>query len=371
MRDILAAELLAKVLNWSPEDIARERPLLQAMASFKYDSYEQYSPGMRFIESLALWLNQFDEADRAIAYEFIKNKLIFCSSQEMNHFVEVAYPDYIRPFIVKDVAKAHSMNPNHIGKVVTSNHFRIHQRQTLFLGLSDGVRIDTFRRANPDLNHEQILQTYEFPHRNAEDLLQKLREHLKKIDDSLDSSEELFKTIVLLDDFSASGTSYFMEKSEQEYSGKIAKFFESWLDEEHDIPLINPSKFNLIVLLYVATIQSLTHLDSCFSNLLQSKGISFEVAAVQLIPEEFKMTPDNSAPYNTLIENGDYYDDSVMDKHLQKGGTNDAKYGYAACGLPITLHHNTPNNALAILWSYETCTFRGLFPRVQRHKEME
>jgi len=56
--------------------------------------------------------------------------------------------------------------------------------------------------------------------------------------------------------------------------------------------------------------------------------------------------------------------------HMQKGKTPDAKYGYGDCGLPVILHHNTPNNSLAILWFYENCTIRGLFPRVQRHKEM-
>jgi len=41
------------------EDIGQERPFLQDMASFKCDNYQQYSPGMRFVESLALWLDQF------------------------------------------------------------------------------------------------------------------------------------------------------------------------------------------------------------------------------------------------------------------------------------------------------------------------
>lgn len=92
MKDALAEKLLAEILGWSAEDVARERPVLQAMASFKYDEYEQYSPGMRFVESLARWLSQFDAADRSIAYRFIRERLVFCSTQEMNHLVETAYP---------------------------------------------------------------------------------------------------------------------------------------------------------------------------------------------------------------------------------------------------------------------------------------
>jgi len=59
----------------------------------------------------------------------------------------------------------------------------------------------------------------------------------------------------------------------------------------------------------------------------------------------------------------------VFDEHFEKGGTSDAKYGYAAGGLPIVLHHNTPNNSIALLWSYDDRDVVGLFPRVQRHKE--
>jgi len=57
MKDALAEQLLATVLGWKPSDVAKERPVLQAMASLKYDEYEQFSPGLRFLESLALWLN--------------------------------------------------------------------------------------------------------------------------------------------------------------------------------------------------------------------------------------------------------------------------------------------------------------------------
>jgi len=53
-----------------------------------------------------------------------------------------------------------------------------------------------------------------------------------------------------------------------------------------------------------------------------------------------------------------------------KRRSSDAKYGYGDCGLPVVLHHNTPNNSLALLWSYDDRAVRGLFPRVQRHKEL-
>ncbi|HZM03177.1 MAG TPA: hypothetical protein VFC44_09145 [Candidatus Saccharimonadales bacterium] len=91
MKEALAEKLLAKVLGWEPPEMAKERPRLQAMASFKYDAYEQFSPGLRFVESLALWLNQFEAAHRKTAYDYLMSALVFCSAEEMDHLVETAY----------------------------------------------------------------------------------------------------------------------------------------------------------------------------------------------------------------------------------------------------------------------------------------
>ncbi len=141
--------------------MSQERPVLLNLAAYKYDEYQQFSAGSRFIECLTLWLNQFETvAERKLAYEFVKRNLVFCSSAEMRHLVEMAYPDHIRPILLDRAAGAdcERFRP---AAVAAGTAFKVRQRQCLFLGLSDGARIDTFRRANPDLNHEQIWQTYE------------------------------------------------------------------------------------------------------------------------------------------------------------------------------------------------------------------
>jgi hypothetical protein len=76
MRELLAERLLAEVMQWTQEDVARERPILQALARFKYDEYQQFSPGMRFIESLALWLQQMRSIEeRTTAYVIDRARL--------------------------------------------------------------------------------------------------------------------------------------------------------------------------------------------------------------------------------------------------------------------------------------------------------
>jgi hypothetical protein len=367
----LAEQVIARVLAWDEEEAAAERPLLQAMAEYKYDEYQQFSPGMRFLESLALWLAQFATPDeRRCAYDFIKRRLVYCSSAEMTHFVETAYLDLVRPVLLRRTAVDLGESPYRVARVAASPDFRVQQRQCLILGLSDGARIDAFRRANRQLDQEQIWQTYELSSTRVKEMLEKLAKHVGKMTGS-DAAGCKFRTIVLLDDFSASGSSYYMPKANGRVGGKIANFCNSLLDPGDPLSeLVDRGRFEVIVLLYVATEQARRHLSEYSERLWGGSGVPWDLKIVQTIPDDDKLAPDCDDPFRRLVDADAYYDHGVWDEHLEKGGTADAKYGYAACGLPLVLHHNSPNNSLCLLWSYDDRRIRGLFPRVRRHKEM-
>jgi hypothetical protein len=239
------------------------------------------------------------------------------------------------------------------------------------LGLSDGARIDAFRRSNPLLNHEQIWQTHELSTDRVTKLLEKLGEHLSQILDRPATPEEcIFRTLVLLDDFSASGTSYYGLPSSAPSGGKVMGLFEKLYGDPALGRLLDLEHLEVYILLYMATEQAVTHLREASAATWGTKGVRCTVQVVQPLPKAVKLAPSDSSGINDLIEHSDYYDHSIHDAHFAKGGTTDARYGYAACGLPLVLHHNTPNNSIALLMSYEDKTFRGLFPRIQRHKEM-
>lgn len=371
MKDRLAEELLVKVLQWTREEIAQERPLVQALAAYKYDEYLQFSAGTRFIESMALWLSQFNTAaERRTAYEFIKNQLVFVSEPELRHLVEIAYPDHIRPSLIERSAGIGNdrYRPN---AVASRADFRVHQRQCLFLGLSDGARIDSFRRANPVLNHEQIWQTYELSEPRVDKLLKKLVEHLEQIlGRTPDAPDHKFRTLVLLDDFSASGTSYYAHPVGAPTGGKITALFDDLFAGKPVSKVVDLERLEVIVLLYMATEQAIAHLNEASAATWGKKHIKCSIKVVQPLPEHLRLRRGDGTPLAALIEHDKYYDHSVHDEHFDKGGTKDARYGYAGCGLPVVLHHNTPNNSIALLMSYEGKDFRGLFPRIQRHREM-
>lgn len=99
MQQELAQRVLSATLSWSDEEIEEYRELLDDLSELKYDQYQQYKPSSRFVESLCIWLNQFESADRALAINFVLNNLVFISPAEMQHLVSVAFPDIVLPIL--------------------------------------------------------------------------------------------------------------------------------------------------------------------------------------------------------------------------------------------------------------------------------
>ena len=128
---------------------------------------------------------------------------------------------------------------------------------------------------------------------------------------------------------------------------------------------VDPSNLELLVVLYTGTHQAREHLQKEMTRLQQLHGISCEVFFIHQFDGTLCMLPNCNGPMEPLIEK--YYDKNIEDEHTGVGGA-DVKYGFARCGLPLVLPHNTPNNSLALLWA-ETGKVRALFPRVQRHRK--
>lgn len=348
MRDALAERLLANVMGWTPQDVARERPVLQALASFKYDEYQQFSPGMRFVESLALWLEQFQTLDeRKAAYEFVRSRLVFLSHAEMAHFAAIAYPDVIRPLFIAQAAKDASLAPFRINQVLTSKAFKQLEAASLFFGMSDGARIDLFRRSNRELSHEQIFTGYELSNKKVTDIRKWLDENR--------SHKDVAPALVLLDDFTASGTSY---------QGKVSKFIDGVQSNEAWKAVVSFPKTRLVVVFYVATEQALSKIAGGAHTLSHRHGIDIQVLCVQRITSDVSLNASDSGAVIDLIKK--YYDPRAKDKHPEWGG--DVPFGYKDGGLPLVIHHNTPNNSIFILWAEDSDAVKPLFPRVSRHR---
>jgi hypothetical protein len=365
MKSSLAEKLLVKLMGWTVQEVSRERPLLQALANFKYNEYHQFSLGTLFLENLVKWLNQFSSSEeKQAAYHFVKSKIIFFSNNQIMHLVQMAFSDKVNPFLIQKTARNMGVEYTKISTILNHPDYKKVKRSSLFVAMSDGARIDYFRRYS-GISNEQVVPTYEISANKIDDLL----EELKK------DSIEKFNTIFLIDDFTASGTSYF-RKEEDVLKGKIPKILNSLYNQDNGSnneknlwKLISKDEgIDIIILFYIATQESIDKISKYieeWKTINSGIKLNIKIETIQIITDESKI---NEVTDKEICEiSKKYIDNSIVDKHFKKAKHEKYFLGYDECALPIILVHNTPNNSLPILWSPVDKDFAGLFPRITRH----
>lgn len=373
MQKELAENLLARIMNWDDATKARERTRLELFASYKYDQYQQFAPGRRFLESLALWLRQFqNDKEREVVYQFVRDKLVFISNEEMNALVDLAFPTIVRPVLIEDTAQEIQISKYQVKKIVQTDVFRRLQRQMLILGLSDGARSDRFRRVNPrSISHEQIFHAYDISDKKAEDMVEKLNEDLKNIlGRSPTPQETRFRYVVLLDDFTASGLSYIRKDNESgNLEGKITKIVEGLNNNDGLGGCIAERDVRVLVVLYIASKQAIHEIEKLLKCLPFDKG-TINLYVVFELDHTTRLDINNNEQLFELLNQENYFDNQADDEHAHVGKYS-MRFGFAEGKLPIVLSHNTPNNSIYILWAEDGHSVMGLFPRVSRHKRFD
>lgn len=364
MQSRTAEKLLARVLGWKDDDVLNVLPTLTLLSEHKYDHYQRFNPGRRFIESLALWLNQFDDADRRPALDLVLERLIFFSEKEMSHLVSISYPDVIVQERLKIVSEELGIPSHYVRTITGSKRFDELRHRSLYLGLSDGARTNELRRySDGEISNEQIWQAYELGEEKAGEMLDKLRDGLGE----RRRESAHFNLVWLLDDFSASGNTYIrFDPQTRRFKGKLPKIY----SQLHTYGIIEPAHYEVYLLLYAATQQALDHIEYWSSRFTGDMGYKpLQVRSVCTLDRSIALTNETTTTIGSLLGKEKYFDSRVArDKHIAVGGT-DGRLGFAGCALPVVLSHNTPNNSIYMLWGPDTYDFRGLFPRVSRHRD--
>jgi hypothetical protein len=367
----LAETLLAKIMDWSDKDKARERARLETLASYKYDEYQQFSPGRRFIESLALWLAQFDAGDeRRIAYDFVCDRLIFFNAAEINHLVELTFPTIVRPQLIRTASQRSGIPADRIKAIIDAPEYQTLHRRTLYLGMSDGARTDWFRRANPSISNEQVFHAYDVSQVKTANMLGKLKKDLAKLTGAAPTGDEaLFESVVLIDDFTASGTSAIRFDPTDGWDGKIPNILKALADPTAlGACVVDGVKVTIVA--YIASDQAIHHIQDLLPKLPFEKGEArFEV--VCRLGPDVPLDRARDAAFYALMDDDRYFDTEADDEHNNAAGGATKRYGYANGRLPVVLNHNTPNNSVYVLWAEDVHTVRGLFPRVSRHRKLQ
>ncbi len=89
MRFELAKQYLTQLMGWDDIEARNELQEVDLMSDIKYNSYDQYMPGIKFIGNFYLWLSQFDNLDdRKRMYGFVKKYIIYINSNQISHLID-------------------------------------------------------------------------------------------------------------------------------------------------------------------------------------------------------------------------------------------------------------------------------------------
>ena len=376
MKRDLALRVLGEIMGWDDARAIEEFRWLSLISRLKYDGYQDFLAGVRFIESLATWIQQFETpAERTIAYQFVRQVLVYVGPAEMQRLIELLYPDCVQRRLVRIVAEAAGVPTYRVwADSTTATAYDSLLRRTLFIGLSEGAHLDLFRRANAGLiSNEQVLLAAYADREKWRKLLEDLRDALKE-------STATFRIIYLIDDFTGSGTTL-LRKRPEGGRGKLATFrasIDDVLATHFDAAL------TVCVHHYMATDVASVELEKRQAEALAELGpvawfsdvaFSFGTLLPPTIPID-RSTLRAAKDFIVLAVKYCDREELLKNRHFDEGPTKDPAFGFADGALPLVLEHNTPNNSVALLWA-ETegdkgalpsrHSMRPLFRRRQRH----
>jgi hypothetical protein len=297
----------------------------------------------------------------------------------MQCLVETFVPEVVTPHLRQTVALQLGIKPYEVWADKTSaDAFKRCLRKTLFVGMSDGSRIDMLRRANAGrISTEQVVPMMNIDREKWLDLSKNLREAQGM------TPCEKFDCVYLIDDFTASGTTFIRRNKEGEWKGKLKKFNDLIRDARRDLNDLFPiaENYALYIHHYISSAQAQTalleRLENAKAEWSEWTCSEYTVTESLLLPDNLPLTRPADGPMLDLGEN--YYDHEIFtraEKHCREAGQIDMKLGYANCALPIVLEHNTPNNSIPLLWAETTGEsgarkMRSLFYRRDRHGSLQ
>lgn len=353
-------------MGWDSDRARKEFAWLDLISRLKYDSYRGYFAGARFVESLLDWLQQFEGAERQIAYRFVRERLVFVGSSELQHLVELFYPETVQELLAEEIAREKGI-PKYLvwSRDELKTAYARLLRQTLFLGISDGARLDTFRRVNVGvIRNEQVAPTIEV----ADDRWVSLVDDLRA---DLGDAKAQFRFIFLVDDFTGSGLTLLRQKPDNSWTGKLVRFWESVKRRTEAGSVARD--YHLVVHHYLASTHAAQTIPERAQVAAQERASdwypSVEYRFGAVLPATLPVSRKSDPEFVQLLD--DHYNPSIMTKSMKVGG-DDGRLGFAECGLPIVLEHNTPNNTVALVWAEAEAAdsypeMRPLFRRRQRH----
>ncbi len=309
---------------------------LEFMAKYKYNMYEVYNPGKRFLPSLLEWLLQFETKEEKEAALILLRKLIFISRREILELSGVTYQKILNE-LMEQVISTFKLGP--FGYPTAWKKLRdFIRKKCVFVAMSDGAQIDYFRRhSDGKIYNDQVFPYYKIGQ-----------------DETRRFSKKAWYAF-LIDDMCGSGTTF---------ANQLENFCKIWkscrFKTIYFCPYIVPEK----------TLQLLKRKVS--RRRATMRGAKFRIIEGMRIPHSYNILNVE----NSLFDGRDllrvrrlcrkYYDPEVESSHTRKG--ENCMYGFGRTGILLVRYNNTPNNTPSIVWDPGPKK-KALFKRLARHRD--
>lgn len=305
-----------------PDPKTNEREFFSSNSIFHNYRYFKVHKELDFNHARKKWLGQFSsQAEQDEMINMVLNNLLYIPAA----FCEET---------ISEVWKYHTS--------IKTNK----KNEAVFLvGLSDGARLDLVRSYNEQIFTFQFSLEFEINE-------SKCNTFMKKMKQSIGTSEIEALNIVLIDEFLASGIS-FIRYEAGTWKGKLIKVFNQL------IPIFEKytNNISISILTYYATEKGEQYLEKSLNSYLAEDSCTpISIESVNRVPKA-----ELNIQQIKIIEKI-FNQHPILDRHYQKGAVNRPYLGFDESQLMIVFEHNTPNNSLPIIWHKN-----GIFPRQNRH----
>ena len=201
------------------------------------------------------------------------------------------------------------------------------------------------------------------------------------IRDDLSDPTAQFQLVYLVDDFTATGTSFLrLDPETKSWKGKLCRFKDSVENANRNLQgdTVFADDWHLCIHHYIASTNAAQAINQRLLEAIPTFGDAWATKTTAsfgtVFPADLPIN-DTSHPDFVSLTNI-YYDPILRTKHTDIGGVKHLGLGYGGCALPVVLEHNTPNNSVALLWAetdggtreqIHAPPMRPLFRRRHRH----
>lgn len=300
------------------------------------------------------WLSNF-ETDQEKEYAlYLLSKLMFFNSSNIRHLLKSLYRDLFRYPIIEEIRKS---NGNTLDEKIIEDLYRKELNNTRFLGVGNpsesGVHLLYYFRQENRIPKDLFV--------NTDDLIIYEKDKDGNIQPELREKYKDVKHFVFIDDLCGSGDQATNDSSNVKRCVNNLRGF--------------AKKAKVSYLMLFGMTKGI--------KVVRDSKLYNDVRAVVELDESYKCFSDQSRYFNDCIHNKDIardiaykYGYQIWDKYLSLMGydtcsrnmiASEHALGYKKSQLLISMHHNTPDNTLPIIWfDEEESVWKPIFKRYNK-----